>query len=212
MFFLTEKIVFPPVENASVDGVVAVGGDLSTERLMEAYNQGIFPWFDQGDLILWWSPDPRMVLVPSHIKISKSMRTVLKKKIFKITYNKAFEDVIRNCAKIERKGQDGTWIDEDMTTAYIKLHKMGVAKSVEVWYENELVGGLYGVDLGHIFCGESMFSKMSNASKTAFIYLAQKLEKENYKLIDCQLYTDHLYSLGAREIPREVFISVLKSN
>ena len=140
------------------------------------------------------------------------MRTVLKKKIFKITYNKAFEDVIRNCAKIERKGQDGTWIDEDMTTAYIKLHKMGVAKSVEVWYENELVGGLYGVDLGHIFCGESMFSKMSNASKTAFIYLAQKLEKENYKLIDCQLYTDHLYSLGAREIPREVFISVLKSN
>ncbi|MCF8715482.1 leucyl/phenylalanyl-tRNA--protein transferase [Joostella atrarenae] len=209
MIFLTDNIDFPPVSSASSEGVVAVGGELSTKRLMEAYTKGIFPWFDQGDLILWWSPDPRMVLFPSEVKISKSMKSVLKKDVFKITYNTAFKEVIENCASIKRDGQEGTWIDQDMITAYTELNRKGIAKSVEVWYKNELVGGLYGVDLGDIFCGESMFSKMSNASKAAFIYLAQKLEKENYKLIDCQLYTDHLHSLGAREIPREVFISYL---
>ncbi|QLE00733.1 leucyl/phenylalanyl-tRNA--protein transferase [Galbibacter sp. BG1] len=212
MIFLTENIKFPPVHTASSDGVVAVGGDLSPERLKEAYRQGIFPWFDQGSLILWWSPDPRMVLYPSEVKISKSMRAVFRKKLFKITYNTAFHQVIENCAKIERNEQDGTWIDNDMIAAYTKLHDLGWAKSVEVWHKDELVGGLYGVDLGHIFCGESMFSKMSNASKAAFIFLAEKAEKENYKLIDCQLYTDHLASLGAREIPREVFMSILESN
>ncbi|MEL4306590.1 leucyl/phenylalanyl-tRNA--protein transferase [Joostella sp. CR20] len=211
MVFLTEDIKFPPVESASVDGVVAMGGDLSSARLIEAYKQGIFPWFDQGDLILWWSPDPRMVLVPSEVKISKSMKSVLKKQLFKVTFNTAFEEVIKNCSKITRKGQDGTWIDQSMIEAYVKLHEMGYAKSVEVWHQEKLVGGLYGVDMGHVFCGESMFSKMSNASKTAFIYLAQKLEKENYQLIDCQLYTDHLYSLGAREILREEFIEILKA-
>ncbi|WP_417442967.1 leucyl/phenylalanyl-tRNA--protein transferase [Joostella sp.] len=209
MIFLTDNIDFPPVSLASSEGVVAVGGELSTKRLMEAYTKGIFPWFDQGDLILWWSPDPRMVLFPSEVKISKSMKSVLKKDVFKITYNTAFKEVIENCASIKRDGQEGTWIDQDMITAYTELNRKGIAKSVEVWYNGELMGGLYGVDLGDIFCGESMFSKMSNASKAAFIYLAQKLEKENYKLIDCQLYTDHLHSLGAREIPREVFISYL---
>lgn len=209
MIFLTDNIDFPPVSSASSEGVVAVGGELSTKRLMEAYTKGIFPWFDQGDLILWWSPDPRMVLFPSEVKISKSMKSVFKKDVFKITYNTAFKEVIENCASIKRDGQEGTWIDQDMIAAYTELNRKGIAKSVEVWYKDELVGGLYGVDLGDIFCGESMFSKMSNASKAAFIYLAQKLEKENYKLIDCQLYTDHLHSLGAREIPREVFISYL---
>ncbi|MCX2681082.1 leucyl/phenylalanyl-tRNA--protein transferase [Galbibacter sp. EGI 63066] len=210
MFFLTNEIIFPPVENATEDGVVAMGGDLSVERLIEAYRQGIFPWFDQGSMILWWSPDPRMVLFPEEVKISKSMRSVLKKEIFKITFNTAFEDVIENCAKIKRQDQNGTWITDDMQEAYTKLHKMGIAKSVEVWHEGKLVGGLYGVDLGHVFCGESMFSKMSNASKAAFIFLANKLKTENYKLIDCQIYTDHLKSLGAREIPRTDFIEILK--
>ncbi|MCM5662479.1 leucyl/phenylalanyl-tRNA--protein transferase [Galbibacter mesophilus] len=209
MFFLTDSVKFPPVETASSDGVVAVGGDLSVKRLQEAYKKGIFPWFDQGSLILWWSPDPRMVLYPSEIKISKSMRKILQKKTFQITYNTAFEAVITNCAKIKREGQDGTWIHDEMIKSYTELHQLGWAKSVEVWHEDELVGGLYGIDLGHIFCGESMFSKMSNASKAAFIFLAEKAQKENYKLIDCQLYTPHLASLGAREIPREVFKSFL---
>ncbi|MDG3582444.1 leucyl/phenylalanyl-tRNA--protein transferase [Galbibacter pacificus] len=210
MFFLTNDMRFPPVESASEDGIVAVGGDLSIKRLKEAYREGIFPWYDENSLLLWWSPDPRMVLPPSKVKISKSMRNVLNKGIFKVTYNTNFKDVIENCAKIERPGENGTWIHTEMIEAYTKLHNLGIAKSIEVWHNNELVGGLYGVDLGHIFCGESMFSKMSNASKTAFIFLARKLERENYQLLDCQLYTNHLYTLGAREIPRKKFIDILK--
>ncbi|EKF55464.1 MULTISPECIES: leucyl/phenylalanyl-tRNA--protein transferase [Galbibacter] len=202
---------FPPVDSATEEGVVAVGGDLSTKRLIEAYSEGIFPWFDHGSLIMWWSPDPRMVLPPSEVKVSKSMRNIFNRQVFKVTYNKAFDQVIRHCASISRKGQDDTWITQEMIQAYNALYQKGIAKSVEVWYNSELVGGLYGIDLGHVFCGESMFSLMSNASKIALISLSNTLEAKKYHLIDCQMYTDHLASMGAREIPRKDFIKILKS-
>lgn len=211
MVFLTENTRFPPVEEATEEGVVAVGGDLSTTRLMEAYSEGIFPWFDHGSLIMWWSPDPRMILIPSEIKVSKSMRNVLNRQVFKVTYNTAFDQVITHCASTVRQGQDNTWITQEMISAYNMLHQKGIAKSVEVWQDEKLVGGLYGVDLGHVFCGESMFSLISNASKVAFISLARTLEKKHYRIIDCQLYTDHLASMGAQEIPRKDFIKILKN-
>src|SRR5690606_1475048 len=211
MVFLTENMRFPPVDSATEEGVVAVGGDLSTKRLIEAYSEGIFPWFDHGSLIMWWSPDPRMVLPPSEVKVSKSMRNIFNRQVFKVTYNKAFDQVIRHCASISRKGQDDTWITQEMIQAYNALYQKGIAKSVEVWYNSELVGGLYGIDLGHVFCGESMFSLMSNASKIALISLSNTLEAKKYHLIDCQMYTYHLASMGAREIPRKDFIKILKS-
>ncbi|ETN94590.1 leucyl/phenylalanyl-tRNA--protein transferase [Zhouia amylolytica] len=209
MFFLSDKIEFPALELASSDGLLAVGGDLSPERLIYAYQHGIFPWFDEGSMILWWSPDPRMVLYPDRLRLSKSMRQILRSGKFRVTYNQNFEEVVRNCSTIKRKGEDGTWITNEMITAYKKLHDLGYAKSVEVWNGNHLVGGLYGVDLGHVFCGESMFSKESNASKVAFISLVKDLMHKNYQLIDCQVYTDHLASLGAEEIPRDEFLKVL---
>ncbi len=211
MFFLNDKIEFPNIKNVSEEGIIAIGGDLSSERLIYAYKNGIFPWFEEGTQILWWCPDPRMVLFPDHLKVSNSMLQVLRRNRFKVTFNKAFSDVILNCSKIKRNGQKGTWITNDMINAYVKLHEIGVAMSVEVWEENILVGGLYGIDLGNVFCGESMFTKVSNASKVAFITLVEKLKKENYKLVDCQVYTNHLASLGAEEIPRDVFLSILKS-
>ncbi|HKJ05919.1 MAG TPA: leucyl/phenylalanyl-tRNA--protein transferase [Flavobacteriaceae bacterium] len=207
---MNKNLVFPPVEYASEDGVLAFGGDLSTERLVLAYHSGIFPWFNQGEPIVWYSPNPRMVLFPQKLKISKSMKQLIKKNKFLITFNQNFEEVIANCKSITRNNQpSGTWITNEMEQAYIKLHKKGIAKSVEVWLNNQLVGGLYGIDLGSVFCGESMFSKMSNTSKLAFIYLVEKLEKENYKLIDCQVYNSHLASLGAEEIPRKEFLTYL---
>ena len=209
MYLLSNNLVFPPVNLANEDGILAIGGDLSVDRLLLAYKSGIFPWYNPGEPIIWYSPDPRMVLFPKDLKISKSMRQVIKKGEFKITYNKNFKEVISNCKTIERNDQGGTWITDEMQQAYIELHKKGIAKSVEVWRENELVGGLYGVDLGTIFCGESMFSKVSNTSKLAFIYLVQKLQKENYKLIDCQVYNNHLASVGAEEISREAFLKYL---
>ena len=208
--FLSEKLEFPPVENANEEGLLAVGGDLSPERLLLAYQNGIFPWFNDDELILWWSPDPRMVLFPENLTISKSMRKVLRDKHFTLTKNTQFEAVITACATVERLGQPGTWITEQMKTAYMRLHTMGVAVSYEVWEAGQLVGGLYGIDLGHIFCGESMFSKSSNASKFAFIKLTQELQKKNYQLIDCQVYTKHLSSLGAIEIPRTSFMNILQ--
>lgn len=211
MYFLLNELFFPDVSEADEYGILAVGGDLSPERLMLAYRSGIFPWFDKDEPILWWSPPERMVLFPSELKISKSMRNILNRNVFKVTYNKDFRGVISNCSQISRQGQEGTWITAEMIEAYVKLHELGHAKSVEVWQNDELVGGLYGVDLGHVFCGESMFSKVSNASKVAFISLAQNLEKRKYKLIDCQVHNDHLESLGAREIDREDFIEMLKS-
>ena len=171
---------------------------------------GIFPWYSEGEPIVWYSPEKRMVLTPSDLKISKSMRQVLRRGDFRITWNENFEEVIRQCQAIQRKDQDGTWITNEMLTAFLKLHEQGKAKSVEIWENDELVGGLYGIDLGHVFCGESMFSKVSNASKFAFIHLVQKLEKENYKLIDCQVYNSHLATLGAGEISRKRFMSLLK--
>ena len=212
MYFLEEELFFPDVNEADSEGVLAIGGDLSSERLLLAYQNGIFPWFNDGDPIMWWSPDPRMVLFFEDLKISKSMRNILNRKTFEVTFNKDFRGVIANCKMIFRDGQYGTWISDEMEEAYIKLHERGIAKSVEVWLENELVGGLYGIDLGHIFCGESMFSKVSNASKVAFISLVQKLKAENYRLLDCQVYNPHLESLGCVEIDRDDFMYILKSH
>lgn len=211
MFFLNERLEFPDVETANAEGLLAVGGDLSPERLLLAYQKGIFPWFNEDSLILWWSPNPRMVLYPNKIKISKSMKKVLKSNQFRLTKNTVFEEVLSKCSSVKRIGQEGTWITNDMKEAYLELHKRGLAKSYEVWENDSLVGGLYGIDLGHIFCGESMFSTSSNASKFAFIHLAQELDKKKYELIDCQLHTKHLESLGAEEISRRRFIKVLKS-
>lgn len=207
MHFLSQKIEFPDVSEATSDGLLAVGGDLSSERLLHAYKNAIFPWFDDQEPILWWSPDPRFVLFPEELKVSKSMKQVIKKRTFSVTINKAFEEVIINCADIKRKGQRGTWITSEMVTSYIKLHQLGYAKSIEVWKNKVLVGGLYGMDLGNgVFCGESMFTKESNASKVGFITFVQNF---NYKLIDCQLHTEHLKSLGARNIPRSEFLKYL---
>ena len=210
MYFLSKELYFPPAETASTEGIVAVGGDLSPERLVLAYQIGIFPWFEEEEPILWWSPPERMVLFFDDLTISKSMRNIINRKQFKVTFNTAFRDVIVNCKKITRKDQAGTWITDNMVEAYCKLHELGIAKSVEVWENEELVGGLYGVDLGHVFCGESMFSKVSNASKLAFIALAKQLEMADYRLLDCQVYNDHLASLGCVEIDREDFLKVLK--
>ena len=212
MKYLTEKIEFPPIESANEEGLLAVGGDLSVARLLFAYQNGIFPWFDDDRLILWWSPDPRMVLFPNELKISKSMKKVLRDNTFKITVNTQFNEVIEQCALAKRNGQAGTWITKDMQKAYGELHKKGVAKSYEVWQGQELVAGIYGVDMGSVFCGESMFSKVANASKFGFIKMVQELQQQEYKLIDCQVYTQHLESLGAREVSREDFLEVLKAN
>ena len=207
MFFLDKKIEFPHVSDASADGLLAVGGDLSSERLIHAYSHGIFPWFESDEPILWWSPDPRFVLYPQELKVSKSMAKLFKQKRFKVTTNKAFKDVIVNCAKIKRNQQDGTWITNTMIDAYTKLHQLGYAISVEVWDNDLLVGGLYGIDMGNnVFCGESMFAKQSNASKYGFI---EFVKNTDYKLIDCQLHTNHLENLGGKHITRNQFLKLL---
>lgn len=209
-FCLDEKLEFPPVELADANGILAIGGDLSPERLLLAYQQGIFPWFNEDDFIIWWSLDPRMVLFPADLKISKSMRSYFNQNKFQVSYNQDFPAVIQACRQTERLGQAGTWISQDIIEAYTKLHKMGHAHSVEVWQNKKLVGGLYGVQIGQVFCGESMFSQVSNASKFGFISLVKKLEKEGIKMIDCQQETKHLRSLGASTIPRSEFIEKLK--
>ena len=207
MFWLSDKIEFPPYEFTTKEGIIALGGDLSCERLIHAYKNGIFPWFSEGEPIVWYCPYKRMVLFPDDLKISKSMRKVMQKSEFVITENKAFEEVIYHCKYIDRKDGFGTWITDDMQQAYINLYKKGIAKSVEVWLDKELVGGLYGLEINGIFCGESMFSKVSNTSKLAFIHL---VKNNNYRIIDCQVYNDHLASLGAKEIDRELFLNILK--
>lgn len=209
MHILGKKILFPPVETADENGLLAIGGDLSPERLILAYKSGIFPWFNEGEPVIWYSPPERMVLFPKDLKVSKSMEKVLKTTNFRISFNEHFAEVIHHCKTIDRPGQKGTWITREMQKAYIALHELGYAKSVEVWQEDRLVGGLYGIDLGHIFTGESMFSLVSNASKVAFIYLNQILKEHNYLLLDCQVYNEHLASLGAVEIPRDVFMQYL---
>src|SRR5262245_18001886 len=208
LFALDKELIFPPADLAEPDGLLAIGGDLSTERLLLSYQNGIFPWFE-GDVPLWWSPDPRFVLLPDELKVSKSMHQLLKRNEFEFTVNKAFEDVILSCKNILRHGQRGTWITEEMIEAYIELFRQGFAHSAEVWKYGELAGGLYGVKLGKIFFGESMFSKYSNASKFAFIRYVQILEEEGIGLIDCQVHTHHLESLGARMIPRKVFLELV---
>ena len=207
MIWLTNTIEFPGYDCTSKEGIIALGGDLSIERLTHAYKNGIFPWFSDNDPIVWYCPFERMVLFPAEIKISKSMQKIINKNEFTITENTAFEAVIYNCKNMDRNDGFGTWITNDMEQAYINLHKKGIAKSIEVWFKDELVGGLYGVEINHIFCGESMFSKVSNASKLAFMHLAKN---KNYKLIDCQIHNEHLASLGAREIDRSLFLNILK--
>ncbi|MBT8245600.1 leucyl/phenylalanyl-tRNA--protein transferase [Winogradskyella sp.] len=207
MYFLNSKIEFPQVSEASSDGLLAIGGDLSPERILHAYNSGIFPWFEDEEPILWWSPDPRFVIFPEELKVSKSMKQLFNKKRFRVTKNQDFEAVITNCSNAYRKGQNGTWITENMIESYTKLYKLGYAVSVEVWESENLVGGLYGIDVGNgVFCGESMFTKVSNASKYGFIHLVQN---SDYKLIDCQLHTTHLESLGGKYISRTDFLKFL---
>jgi leucyl/phenylalanyl-tRNA--protein transferase len=210
LFALEKKLSFPPVHLAEPDGLLAIGGDLSVERLLLAYHNGIFPWYE-GNHILWWCPDPRFVLFPDELKVSKTMKQLLKRNQFEFTINKAFEQVINNCKTISRKGQEGTWITNEVKKAYTSLYKRGIVHSAEVWKDGQLVGGLYGVKLGKIFFGESMFSKESNASKYAFIRYTEYLKNEGVELIDCQVYTEHLESLGARMIPRKEFLIQLQS-
>lgn len=208
MFFqlLEDDVSFPDPALAEEDGLLAIGGDLSLERLLVAYSNGIFPWFSEGEPILWYSPHERCVIYPSQIKISKSMKKVLKDELFQVTIDQAFADVIQNCAATPRKGQDGTWITDEMQNAYINLHQKGFAHSIEVWQGDKLVGGLYGLLINKVFCGESMFSHASNASKTALIYLSNL----DIKLIDCQLPNDHLLSLGAEMIDRDTYLEMLQ--
>ena len=203
---LANEIVFPDTALAEPDGLLAIGGDLSVERLILAYHSGIFPWFSEGEPILWYAPHQRCVIFPDRIKISKSMRKTLQLNLFEVTENKAFDKVIEHCAKTPRVGQDGTWITNEMQQAYIKLHENGLAHSVEVWQNKELVGGLYGVKINKFFCGESMFSLVSNASKTALVYLAKI---KGVELIDCQLPNEHLMSLGAEMISMEAYLEIL---
>lgn len=210
IYQLDDSNLFPPVDHAE-EGILAIGGDLSPERLISAYASGIFPWFSKNDPIVWWAPDPRCILYPTKLKVSKSMKQVLRKKHFSVTFDTQFSSVIKECAEQNRPGQDGTWITNEMLQAYTKLHEMGVAHSVEVWNKDKLVGGLYGVSLGKAFFGESMFFKESNASKVAFISLVKFLEKHNFELIDCQIETSHLVSLGAELISRSSFMNKLKT-
>lgn len=206
------EISFPdPAQYDGHEGIIAFGGDLSLERVWFAYQNGIFPWFDPGDEILWWCPDPRFVIFPDELKVSKSMRKILDKKVFTITENQNFAEVIKNCREINRRGQEGTWLSDELIETFTTLHRYGFAKSVEVWQNNELVGGLYGLQIGKVFCGESMFSKVSNASKAGFIHFVET-HKNDFKLIDCQSHTAHLESLGAKMIPKRDFLKILHEN
>ena len=213
LYWLPEdKIVFPHPETATEEGIVALGGDLSPERLLFAYQHGIFPWFNEEDPIVWWSPDPRFILYPDKLKVSKSMRKVLSDKVFDITFDTDFRAVIEACSDVPRNGQDGTWITEDMLDAYCDLHELGYAHSVEVWQKGELVGGLYGIGLGKCFSGESMFARVSNASKAGFITLVRLLTEKGYNMIDCQTHSNHLESLGAEQIGRADYLAYLDEN
>ncbi|KIC92724.1 leucyl/phenylalanyl-tRNA--protein transferase [Flavihumibacter solisilvae] len=210
LVFLDRSPQFPPVSQAEPDGLLAIGGDLSPQRLLAAYRQGIFPWYED-EPILWWSPDPRFVLFPAELKISRSMRPVLNGNRFRFSINEAFSQVMKHCRQVKRTGQRGSWINEEMIRSYTQLHEMGYAFSAEAWEADQLAGGLYGLRIGKVFCGESMFSHTSNASKFAFINWVKFLQKEGVQLIDCQVYTEHLESLGARMIPRSAFLQNLEA-
>jgi leucyl/phenylalanyl-tRNA--protein transferase len=212
VFILNKSLQMPSPALAESDGLLAIGGDLRPERLLNAYQMGIFPWYNQEEEILWWSPDPRCVLFPDELKVSKSMQRLIKQGRFKLTYNQYFNDVIKACKQIPRADQNGTWITEEMEIAYTELHHLNIAKSVEVWEGDQLVGGLYGLLIGKVFFGESMFSKRNNASKFAFIHWVERLKEQGVALIDCQQETAHLLSLGARSIARKDFLLLLKQN
>lgn len=209
VYRLSDKLVFPPVRLATQEGLLAVGGDLSVERLLLAYKNGIFPWYSDDDPILWWSPDPRLVLYPDELKISKSLSKTIKRGLYHVTDDTAFEQVINACAQTRLRNGAGTWITSEMKRAYCAMHEMGYAHSVEAWHDEQLVGGLYGISLGRAFFGESMFSSMSDASKICLVHLVRQLKDKSYSLIDCQVTTDHLLRMGARNIPREKFIQQL---
>ncbi len=204
-----QNFEFPPVDHANPDGIVASGGNLSPGMLISAYKQGIFPWYNEGEEILWWSPDPRFVIFPEEVIVSRSMADILKKQVFQFTVDKDFPRVIKSCGSVPRKGQKGTWITPDMVKAYIKLHDLGFAHSVEAWKNEKLAGGIYGISLGKCFFGESMFSFQSNASKAALITLCNMLEHADFSILDCQVYTEHLDSMGAEMIPRKDFIAMV---
>ena len=212
VYLLSDEIAFPSPNLASGEGLLAVGGDLSQKRLLLAYSMGIFPWYSEAEPILWWSPNPRLVLYPDELRISKSLQKTIKKGLFQITLDRAFERVITECAKVRRKNNEGTWIVPDMISAYCQLHASGFAHSVEAWQNDTLVGGLYGVSLGKCFFGESMFTLITNASKVAFVALINYVKALSFDLIDCQVTTEHLVSLGAREIPRALFLEQLKKS
>lgn len=206
------EISFPdPALYDGHDGIIAFGGDLSIERIWFAYQLGIFPWYNPDEEILWWCPDPRFVLFPEELKVSKSMRKILNRNVFTFTENQNFREVIKSCQEISRKGQSGTWLSDELMESFIKLHEYGLAKSIEVWQEGKLVGGFYGLQIGNIFCGESMFAKVSNASKAGFIHFVES-NKDNLELVDCQSHTEHLESLGARMIPKKEFLKTLHEN
>ncbi len=207
VFRLNEELIFPPVEWSEKNGLLALGGDLSPERLILAYSQGIFPWFGEYDPILWWSPDPRLVLFPHKVHISRSMRQTLRRGIFQVTYDRNFREVITACRELRR--QQGTWITREMIEAYCRLHESGLAHSVEVWRDGELAGGLYGVSLGACFFGESMFTRVDDASKVALVTLAGALQVRNFRFLDCQVDSAHLQRLGAELVPRKVFLEIM---
>ena len=211
VFILSEDTNFPPPHLATKEGLLAVGGDLSPERLLSAYRSGIFPWYSDGDPILWWSPDPRLILYPDQVRVSRSLNKVIRRQAFRITMNADFPAVISACAVTLRRCTPGTWITDEMRRAYCRLHALGHAHSVEAWHEDQLVGGLYGVAMGRCFFGESMFSSMSNASKVALVHLGRHLHAKGFRLIDCQLPTDHLISMGAVKVSRKKFLSLLAS-
>lgn len=202
-------MAFPPADHANPDGLLAIGGELREDWLLTAYAGGIFPWFNEGDPIMWWSPDPRFVLRPTEVKVRKSMRPFLNNDEYEFRLDTAFEKVINQCSKVPREGQDGTWITNHMKSAYIDLHKIGMAHSAEIWLEGELIGGLYGVSIGKAFFGESMFSLKPNASKLAFIRLCDWLARRSFQIVDCQIYSEHLESLGAKHIERNEFLDIL---
>jgi len=209
VYLLDGTLAFPSPHLASEQGLLAIGGDLSTDRLLLAYQLGIFPWFSEGDPIMWWSPDPRLVLSPKEIHIPRSLQKILNKKAFQVTMDVAFDRVIRGCADIRRKHDEGTWITQGMVDAYCRLHRIGAAHSIEAWLEGKLAGGLYGLCLGKCFFGESMFSRINNASKVAFVHLARHLAALSFQMIDCQVPTRHLMQFGAKEISREQFLHEL---
>jgi leucyl/phenylalanyl-tRNA--protein transferase len=212
VFLLTDELIFPPPHLARNDGLLAVGGDLSVDRLLLAYREGIFPWFIRRDPILWWSPDPRLVLFPEEIKVSKSLEKTVRQCVFHVTIDTVFHQVVTECARVRLQKKEGTWITREMIGAYGELHNLGYAHSVEVWLKGQLAGGLYGVSLGKCFFGESMFTRVSNASKVALVTLVDYLREKSFDMIDCQITTEHLKRFGAREVPRDLFLTLLKKS